>query len=264
MPDLLFELFSEEIPARMQAKAADDLRRMVTDKLVAEGLVYEGAKAFVTPRRLALTVHGIPARQADLKEERRGPRVGGAGRGDCGFPEGHRACLDRRGKDPARSEEGRLLCRADRKARPRHARRSRRHAAGDHPHLPVAEIDALGRALGAAGRAELGAAAACDRRHLRHGDRGARRREIRRRRHRGRPDHLRPPLHGAGADCRAPVRGLSRRSFWAAKVVLDPERRKDTILDRRKTAGVRARISSWSRTRGCSTRSRASSNGRWC
>ncbi|MBY0382743.1 MAG: glycine--tRNA ligase subunit beta [Xanthobacteraceae bacterium] len=76
MPDLLLELFSEEIPARMQAKAADDLRKMVTDKLVAEGLVYEGAKAFVTPRRLALTVHGIPARQPDLKEERKGPKVG--------------------------------------------------------------------------------------------------------------------------------------------------------------------------------------------
>ncbi|MBR0711988.1 glycine--tRNA ligase subunit beta [Bradyrhizobium liaoningense] len=76
MPDLLLELFSEEIPARMQAKAADDLRRMVTDKLVTEGLVYEGAKAFATPRRLALTVHGIPARQPDLKTERRGPKVG--------------------------------------------------------------------------------------------------------------------------------------------------------------------------------------------
>ncbi|MGY4473122.1 glycine--tRNA ligase subunit beta [Bradyrhizobium sp. USDA 3364] len=76
MPDLLLELFSEEIPARMQAKAADDLRRLVTDKLVAEGLVYEGAKAFATPRRLALTVHGIPARQPDLKTERRGPKIG--------------------------------------------------------------------------------------------------------------------------------------------------------------------------------------------
>ncbi|MCA1551889.1 glycine--tRNA ligase subunit beta [Bradyrhizobium sp. BRP19] len=76
MPDLLLELFSEEIPARMQGKAADDLRRMVTDKLVAEGLVYEGAKALATPRRLALTVHGIPARQPDLKTERRGPKVG--------------------------------------------------------------------------------------------------------------------------------------------------------------------------------------------
>ncbi len=85
MPDLLFELFSEEIPARMQAKAAEDLRRMVTDKLVAEGLVYEGAKAFATPRRLALTVHGIPARQSDLKEERRGPRVGGPDAAIAGF-----------------------------------------------------------------------------------------------------------------------------------------------------------------------------------
>jgi glycyl-tRNA synthetase beta chain len=85
MPELLFELFSEEIPARMQAKAADDLRRMVTDKLVAEGLVYEGAKAFATPRRLTLTVHGIPARQSDLKEERRGPRVGGPEAAIAGF-----------------------------------------------------------------------------------------------------------------------------------------------------------------------------------
>ncbi len=76
MPELLLELFSEEIPARMQAKAAEDLRRMVTDKLVAEGLVYEGAKAFVTPRRLALTVHGIPTRQPDLKQERKGPKMG--------------------------------------------------------------------------------------------------------------------------------------------------------------------------------------------
>jgi glycyl-tRNA synthetase beta chain len=85
MSDLLLELFSEEIPARMQAKAADDLRRMVTDKLVAEGLVYEGAKAFATPRRLALTVHGIPVRQPDLKDERRGPRVGGPDAAIQGF-----------------------------------------------------------------------------------------------------------------------------------------------------------------------------------
>ncbi|MFL6814891.1 MAG: glycine--tRNA ligase subunit beta [Bradyrhizobium sp.] len=85
MPDLLLELFSEEIPARMQAKAADDLRRMVTDKLVSEGLVYEGAKAFATPRRLSLTVHGIPLRQSDLKEERKGPRVGGPDAAIAGF-----------------------------------------------------------------------------------------------------------------------------------------------------------------------------------
>src|SRR6202790_4292462 len=76
MPDLLFELSSEEIPARMQARAAEDLKAMVTGKLVDAGLVYEGAKAFATPRRLALVVQGLPARQPDLKEEKKGPRVG--------------------------------------------------------------------------------------------------------------------------------------------------------------------------------------------
>ena len=83
MPDLLFELFSEEIPARMQAKAAEDLRRMVTDKLVAEGLVYEGAKAFATPRRLTLTVHGIPGAAAGPEGRAQGPagrRAGAGGR----------------------------------------------------------------------------------------------------------------------------------------------------------------------------------------
>ena len=76
MPDLLLELFSEEIPARMQARAADDLKKLVTDRLVAAGLVYEGAKAFVTPRRLTLAVQGVPGRQPDQKEEKKGPRVG--------------------------------------------------------------------------------------------------------------------------------------------------------------------------------------------
>ena len=67
MPDLLLEFFSEEIPARMQARAAEDLKKLVTDRLVDGGLVYEGAKAFATPRRLALAVHGIPARQPDVQ-----------------------------------------------------------------------------------------------------------------------------------------------------------------------------------------------------
>ena len=85
MPDLLLELFSEEIPARMQARAADDLKKMVTDRLVAAGLVYEGARAFVTPRRLALTVHGVPAQQPDVKEERKGPKVGAPEQAIAGF-----------------------------------------------------------------------------------------------------------------------------------------------------------------------------------
>jgi glycyl-tRNA synthetase beta chain len=85
MPDLLFELFSEEIPARMQARAAEDLRKAVTDRLVAAGLVYEGAKAFVTPRRLALAVHGVPVRQPDVREEKKGPRVGAPDGAIAGF-----------------------------------------------------------------------------------------------------------------------------------------------------------------------------------
>jgi glycyl-tRNA synthetase beta chain len=85
MPDLLLELFSEEIPARMQARAAEDLRKAVTDRLVNAGLIYEGAKAFATPRRLALTVHGIPVRQPDLKDERKGPKVGAPEQAIAGF-----------------------------------------------------------------------------------------------------------------------------------------------------------------------------------
>jgi glycyl-tRNA synthetase beta chain len=85
MPDLLLELFSEEIPARMQARAAEDLRKLVTDRLVDSGLVYEGAKTFVTPRRLALAVHGVPARQADVREGKKGPRVGAPDNAIAGF-----------------------------------------------------------------------------------------------------------------------------------------------------------------------------------
>src|SRR5271169_2817848 len=85
MPDLLLELFSEEIPARMQAQAAADLRKLVTGRLVDAGLVYDGARAFVTPRRLALAVHGVPARQADLREEKKGPRVGAPENAIAGF-----------------------------------------------------------------------------------------------------------------------------------------------------------------------------------
>ena len=85
MPDLLLELFSEEIPARMQARAAEDLRKAVTDRLVDAGLTYDGAKAFVTPRRLALSVHGVPVRQPDVREEKKGPRVGAPENAIAGF-----------------------------------------------------------------------------------------------------------------------------------------------------------------------------------
>jgi glycyl-tRNA synthetase beta chain len=76
MPDLLIELFSEEIPARMQAKAAADLQKLVADGLVDAGLTYAGAGAFCTPRRLALSIEGLSAESPDTREERKGPKVG--------------------------------------------------------------------------------------------------------------------------------------------------------------------------------------------
>jgi glycyl-tRNA synthetase beta chain len=75
MPELLIELFSEEIPARMQAKAAEDLRSLITNGLVDAGLTYEGAQSHATPRRLVLSVEGLQAKAADTVEERKGPRI---------------------------------------------------------------------------------------------------------------------------------------------------------------------------------------------
>ena len=88
MPDLLLELFSEEIPARMQRKAAGDLKKLVTDALVDGGLTYEGAKEYWTPRRLALDVRGISARSADIREERKGPRTDAPEQAIAGFLRG--------------------------------------------------------------------------------------------------------------------------------------------------------------------------------
>ena len=92
MPELLLEILSEEIPARMQAKAADDLKRLVTDGLKAAGLDFQSAEAYVTPRRLCLVVDGLPEKQPDVSEERRGPKAGAPEQAVAGFkkslPEG--------------------------------------------------------------------------------------------------------------------------------------------------------------------------------
>ena len=85
MPELLLELLSEEIPARMQARAADDLKRLVTAKLTEAGLSFDKAEAYVTPRRLALVVDGLPLQQPDVTEEKKGPRVGAPDKAIQGF-----------------------------------------------------------------------------------------------------------------------------------------------------------------------------------
>ncbi|MGJ8623302.1 MAG: glycine--tRNA ligase subunit beta [Yoonia sp.] len=88
MPDLLIELFSEEIPARMQTRAAEDLRKLVTDGLVEAGLTYAGAAAFSTPRRLALSIEGLTGESKAVREERRGPKVGAPDKAIEGFLRG--------------------------------------------------------------------------------------------------------------------------------------------------------------------------------
>jgi glycyl-tRNA synthetase beta chain len=85
MAELLLELLSEEIPARMQTRAAEDLKRLVCDGLKGAGLDFDSARALATPRRLALAVEGIPAARADVSEERRGPRVGAPDQAVQGF-----------------------------------------------------------------------------------------------------------------------------------------------------------------------------------
>jgi glycyl-tRNA synthetase beta chain len=88
MPDLLIELFSEEIPARMQARAAEDLKKRMTDGLVEAGLTYAGAAAFSTPRRLTLALEGLLAESPTLREERKGPKVGAPDKAIEGFLRG--------------------------------------------------------------------------------------------------------------------------------------------------------------------------------
>jgi len=88
MPDLLLELFSEEIPSRMQRKAAGDLRSLVTNALVDAGLTYEGAKEYWTPRRLTLDVRGLTTKSADIFEEKKGPRTDAPEQAIAGFLRG--------------------------------------------------------------------------------------------------------------------------------------------------------------------------------
>src|ERR1700726_3330673 len=76
MREFLLEILSEDIPARMQVQAADDLKRLVTESLTEAGLTFASAAAHSTPRRLVLTIDGLPETSPDRTEERKGPKVG--------------------------------------------------------------------------------------------------------------------------------------------------------------------------------------------
>jgi len=88
MADLLIELFSEEIPARMQARAGEDLKKRMTDGLVEAGLTYAGAHALTTPRRLTLAIEGLLDHSPTVREERKGPKVGAPEKAIEGFLRG--------------------------------------------------------------------------------------------------------------------------------------------------------------------------------
>lgn len=94
MAELLLELFSEEIPARMQARASEDLTKLVTDGLKAADLAFDNVEALVTPRRLTLIINGLPDKQPDLREERRGPRADAPEKAIAGFLAGNGVTLE--------------------------------------------------------------------------------------------------------------------------------------------------------------------------
>ena len=255
MPDLLLELFSEEIPARMQPKAAEDLRRLVTDGLVERGLTYAHAAAFATPRRLTLAVEGLAERSPRLREERKGPRADAPEAAIEGF-------LRATGLDARRSS---------RSAPTRRATSS--SPCSTRPGRPAAEIVA-----------ETVEAVVRDfpwPKSMRWGDgslrwvrplhsilciltreTGAEVVPLDDRRHRRRRHHPRPPLPRA----RAAFAVTSFEDYAAklrrAHVILDPAERADTIAHDAAPARLRRTASSSSTTPASSPRTPASPNGR--
>ena len=154
MPELLLELFSEEIPARLQARAAEDLRRLMVEGLKARGLEVGEAKSFATPRRLALVIEDVPKKSPAVSEERKGPRTARPSRrcraSSRGGPEVHQGRRDRQGR-----EEGRLLRRAHRQAGAAGARDHRRGAARGDVGFPWPKTMRFNRPLDGEGGAEL-------------------------------------------------------------------------------------------------------------
>ena len=143
MTDLLIELFSEEIPARMQTRAANDLKKLVTDGMVEAGLTYASAAAFSTPRRLTLTVEGMLDASPTTVEERKGPKADAPEKAIEGFLRG--AGLTRDDLEERETPKGNIFfAKITKEGRPAADYRgggSRAH----NPQFPMAEIHALGQ-----------------------------------------------------------------------------------------------------------------------
>ena len=144
MAELLLELFSEEIPARMQGRAAEDLRRLVTEGLKAQGLEAGEAKAFATPRRLTLVVEGVPAKSPDISEERKGPRVNAPEQAIAGFVKSAGLTSIKDATVVKDEKKGDFYVVKIEKPRPGGEGDRRRGGAGRGGEVSVAEVDALG------------------------------------------------------------------------------------------------------------------------
>ena len=143
MPDLLIELFSEEIPARMQRKAANDFKSLLTNALVDAGVTYEAATPYWTPRRLTLDIRGVDAKSKDVREERKGPRIDAPEKAIEGFLRGAGLLKLTKWRFKRIRKKENFMCCGDR-TRPRDGRDCRGGHAKDHPKFSLAKIHALG------------------------------------------------------------------------------------------------------------------------
>ncbi len=158
MPDLLIELFSEEIPARMQAQAAKDFERLIVGALSDRGLLFEGVKSFAGPRRLTLAIDGLPVKQPDVSEERKGPRTNAPEKALEGFLRSAGVTLEQCQKQS--DAKGEFYVAVDRAQGPRDGGGDCRDRARSHGQAALAEIDALasGHAFDTSKSALLGGA----------------------------------------------------------------------------------------------------------
>jgi glycyl-tRNA synthetase beta chain len=229
MPDLLLELRSEEIPARMQRKAAGDLKKLVTDALVEAGLSYEGAREYWTPRRLTLDIRGLTARSADVREERKGPRTGANEKAIDGFLRGAGLRRSTEAQDAERPEEGRFLCRRSSPSRPRSAEEIIAEVMpGIIRNFPWPKSMRWGKA--SASRARCAGCARCSRSSACSAPSMTKPRSSRSRSTASSP-RTSPTATASMRPARSPSSvSTITSSLEKAKVILDAERRKDIIL----------------------------------
>ncbi len=203
MSELLLELFSEEIPARMQARAADDLKKLIVEGLKAQGLAVGDAMSFATPRRLCLVVNGVPDKSPAVSEEKKGPRVGAPEQAIAGFLKGAGLASIGDATVVTDPKKGDLLRRQDRSRRAAPRRRSSPKSCPRSWHsFPWPKAQRWG-----SGDFQLGPPAAFDSLPARRQGRA-----VRGRRHHRVEHHARPSLPRQSRHHREELRGLRHQA----------------------------------------------------